>query len=531
MGLFSSECENCGSKEHATSDCPHDFFSSNKCRHCGSVNHATDDCPHGFFSSNKCRHCGSLDHATDDCPHGVFSSNECRHCGSLDHASDDCPHGVFSLNKCRHCGSLNHASDDCPHGIFGSSSSSRTTSTTQTSSSSSDDSGCTTAIIWLVGIGVAVFVVVWLAVNVVLPIALLNSALALVVLSFVFKKYKTLFISLALVGGGYMLLDITNGWLSVNFVEKVVKNPDWISAIVYVNAVAIGLSTWLLIKPIWLKTEQMEPAEKRKSLLIKGALILLVAILTGIAPVIFHIVQNPFISKGTNLFKEFQSLNENDNITDIDGNVYHTVKIGTQTWMVENLKTTKFNDGTTIPHVSDNITWSTLVTPAYCWNNNLVSNKDTYGALYNWYAVNTGKLCPKGWRVPTDTDWTILANFLGGETYDNNNFESKTGGKLKESGTIHWSSPNEGATNETGFTGLPGGGRSSYNGNFSGLRTWGEWWSSTEGIGMEDKVWWTSEEGELTPAWTRNLSCFVSTMNRSIGHKREGYSVRCVRDN
>jgi len=142
--------------------------------------------------------------------------------------------------------------------------------------------------------------VVWLAVNVVLPVALLNSALALAVLAFVFKKYKSLFAFLALIGGGYMLLDITNGWLSVKFVEKVVKNPDWISAFVYINAAAIGLCAWLLIQPIWLKTEQMEPNEKRKSLLIKGALILLVAVATAVAPVIYHSVQNPFIQKSQN---------------------------------------------------------------------------------------------------------------------------------------------------------------------------------------------------------------------------------------
>jgi len=157
---------------------------------------------------------------------------------------------------------------------------------------------------WLIGIGIVVFVVVWLAVNVVLPIALLNSALALTVLAFIFKKYKTLFASLAFIGGGYMLLDIANGWLSVNFVEKVVKNPDWISAFVYINGAALGLCAWLLIQPIWLKTEQMEPTEKRKSLLLKVALILLVAIATAVAPTIYHSVRNPFILKSQNYIFE-----------------------------------------------------------------------------------------------------------------------------------------------------------------------------------------------------------------------------------
>jgi hypothetical protein len=171
---------------------------------------------------------------------------------------------------------------------------------TSSQSSSSDESGCATMIAWLVGIGIVIFVVIWLAVNVVLPVALLNSALALAILSLVFKKYKTLFASLALVGGGYMLLDITNGWLSVNFVEKVVKNPDWISTFVYINAAAIGLCAWLLVQPLWSNTEQIESTEKRKSLILKGALILLIAFATSIAPIIYYSVQNPFIQKSQN---------------------------------------------------------------------------------------------------------------------------------------------------------------------------------------------------------------------------------------
>jgi hypothetical protein len=194
--------------------------------------------------------------------------------------------------------------------------------------SSSDDSGCATMIGWLIGIGIVVFVVVWLAVNVVLPVALLNSALVLSVLAFVFKKHKTLFATLALVGGGYMLLDITNGWLSVNFVERVVKNPDWISAFVYINAAALGLCAWLLIQPIWLKTEQMEPTEKRKSLLLKGALILLIVIATSVAPVIYHIVQNPFIQKTSHNQASYQSQSDNQK------NEVGTSK--TQTTMIEN---------------------------------------------------------------------------------------------------------------------------------------------------------------------------------------------------
>jgi hypothetical protein len=102
-------------------------------------------------------------------------------------------------------------------------------------------------------------------------------------------------------------------------------------------------------------------------------------------------------------------------VKDIDGNVYDTVTVGTQTWMVENLKTTRYNDGTAIPLVTKSVAWETLSTPGYCWYNNDESTyKAPYGALYNWYTVNTGKLCPTGWHVPGDSEWIVLIDFLGG---------------------------------------------------------------------------------------------------------------------
>ena len=148
-------------------------------------------------------------------------------------------------------------------------------------------------------------------------------------------------------------------------------------------------------------------------------------------------------------------------LKDIEGNVYPAVIIGTQVWMAENLKTTKYNDGMAIPLVSDNNAWEALKTPGYCWyNNDAAANKNRFGALYNWYTVNTKKLCPAGWHVPNDKEWTTLRTYLGGEEI--------AGGKLKETGTTHWTSPNTDATNQTGFTALPGGGRRS-NGEFFGL--------------------------------------------------------------
>jgi len=147
-------------------------------------------------------------------------------------------------------------------------------------------------------------------------------------------------------------------------------------------------------------------------------------------------------------------------ITDYDGNIYNSVTIGTQTWLTENLKTTHLNDGTPISNIPDSATWVNTLSPAYVWyNNNAVTFAD-YGILYNWTTVNTGLLCPTGWHVPTDADYTTLMTFLGGSF--------GAGSKLKETGTTHWLPPNLDATNEVGFTALPGGMRG-FMGPFNGI--------------------------------------------------------------
>jgi len=193
-------------------------------------------------------------------------------------------------------------------------------------------------------------------------------------------------------------------------------------------------------------------------------------------------------------------------VSDVDGNVYNTVTIGTQTWMVEDLKTTKFNDGSPIPLVTDYDEWHALETPAYSWYENEVVSENGYGALYNWYAVNSCKLCPDGWHEPSDTDWTILTNNFG--------TEETAGGNLKETGTNHWQTPNGGATNEAGFTALPGGIRGS-SGGYGDRGDFGYWWSSTE--------------SNTTEAWYRSIGFLFEDVERlSIGNKHTGFSVRCI---
>jgi uncharacterized protein (TIGR02145 family) len=192
-------------------------------------------------------------------------------------------------------------------------------------------------------------------------------------------------------------------------------------------------------------------------------------------------------------------------LKDIEGNVYKTVTIGTQVWMAENLKTTKFNDGTPIPLVKGDTAWGELTKPAYCWYKNNASNKYLYGALYNWNVVKTNKLCPKDWHVPSDAEWTALTTALGGIAV--------AGGKLMEKGTVHWAGPNTGATNERGFNALPAGYR-----NLSGTFV-------SMGI---NAAWWTSKSGESYKAWYRIIASNYLNVYRSQDYTPTGFSVRCI---
>lgn len=189
-------------------------------------------------------------------------------------------------------------------------------------------------------------------------------------------------------------------------------------------------------------------------------------------------------------------------VADIDGNIYRTIEIDGKTWMAENLKTTKYNDGTPIPLVTADTLWFKLQNPGYCWmNNDEATFKDMYGAIYNYFTVITGKLCPAGWHVSTVADWDALTNFLGGKEV--------AGGKLKETGTYHWKTPNAGAVNTSGFTAIPGGQR--YMGSFSAAGYLGRWWCSEL---------WAVKRLQYNNAALEGAGCDAVC----------GYSVRCVKD-
>ena len=201
-----------------------------------------------------------------------------------------------------------------------------------------------------------------------------------------------------------------------------------------------------------------------------------------------------------------------DCIKDIDGNVYKTVTIGTQTWMAENLKVSKYSDGTTIPNIIDNAQWQNNTTGAWSYYNNDATNNSKYGKLYNLYAVSkttngNKNVCPTGWHVPSDAEWSILTDFLGGD--------SIAGGKMKEVGTTSWNSPNTGATNISLFTGLPGDYRN-YNGSYFNIGSFGSWWSSTE--------------FDTYYAWSRDLGSNGGLAGYYYNTKDFGLSVRCLKD-
>ncbi|MEK7720412.1 MAG: fibrobacter succinogenes major paralogous domain-containing protein [Bacteroidota bacterium] len=195
-------------------------------------------------------------------------------------------------------------------------------------------------------------------------------------------------------------------------------------------------------------------------------------------------------------------------VKDREGNFYHFVTIGSQVWMTENLRSTRFRDSTAIALVDNSTTWSNQVNPGYCWyNDDEMANKNRYGALYNWYAASSGKLCPTGWHVPSDAEWTTLSTFLGGE--------SVAGGKLKETGVLNWKVPNALATNLSGFTALPGGYRTN-SGIYSNIGNYGNWWSTTPAL--------------TNVANYRYMYYGNGTVTKSFVNLKYGLSVRCLKN-
>jgi uncharacterized protein (TIGR02145 family) len=198
-----------------------------------------------------------------------------------------------------------------------------------------------------------------------------------------------------------------------------------------------------------------------------------------------------------------------DTVTDIDGNIYKTIQTGSQVWMAENLKTSRYNDGTEIPLITDTTAWKNLSSPGYCWyNNDETTFKSPYGALYNGFTVSTGKLCPAGWHIPANEEWLQLRDFLG-DTLN-------AGGRIKEAGTRHWFMPNKGADNSSGFTALASGIRY-FEGTFSAISYYTGFWSDT-GFGYDEE-------------WFINLYFGDAVFNLSHATKNYGFSVRCIKNN
>lgn len=201
------------------------------------------------------------------------------------------------------------------------------------------------------------------------------------------------------------------------------------------------------------------------------------------------------------------SIRKTGTIKDIDGNIYKTITIGTQVWMAEDLKVTKYRNGDTIPNVTDNNQWNNLKSGAYCDYDNDVNNASVYGRIYNWYAViDKRNIAPSGWHVPHDDEWQILIDYLGGNEI--------AGGKMKETDTIHWKSQNTGATNKSGFSALPGGFRY-YDGEFKYIGELSIWWSRTY---------------HKYSVLTHLLSYTNPTIGRYLKDVEYGLYIRCVKD-
>ncbi len=200
--------------------------------------------------------------------------------------------------------------------------------------------------------------------------------------------------------------------------------------------------------------------------------------------------------------------NQAQTVIDYDGNVYDTVIIGSQVWMKQNLKVVHYNNGIPIPNVPNSTAWANLTTGARCYyNNDSVANDSVYGPLYNWYSAHDPNICPAGWHISTNAEWQTAETYLGGVFI--------AGGKMKEADTLHWFSPNTGANNSSGFTGLPGGFRDPA--------------SDFQYIG-ENGLWWTTTVYTTSTAWSTYLWYLFTGVDHNPTPKKYGLSLRCVKD-
>lgn len=279
---------------------------------------------------------------------------------------------------------------------------------------------------------------------------------------------------------------------------------------------------WLLFEDKYKKNKCDSSHEILNSILIYGLIFILtmkeyIRIILYPLLMVIILIQSSSCSKDDDIIPELITYGT---VTDIDGNAYKTIQIEiptggskglkasqsiTQTWMAENLKTTKYSNGDPIPEITQNQNWVALTTGALCSYNNDSKNSETYGYLYNWYAVNTGSLCPTGWHVPSDVEWATLITYLGGTNV--------AGGKLKETGNKHWGKPNSGATNEIGFTALPGGSRV---------------WDGSFNLIGQDGFWWSSSEQDNSTSWSNFMSSSNSIIETGNFSKHTGMSVRCL---
>jgi uncharacterized protein (TIGR02145 family) len=232
------------------------------------------------------------------------------------------------------------------------------------------------------------------------------------------------------------------------------------------------------------------------------------SLITGLNPGIIYYVRAYATSNEGTGYGTSTTFTTMPYLEDIDGNNYYTIQIGTQIWMASNLRVTHYRNADQIPNITDATAWQSLTSGAYCYYNNVSDSSLEYGKIYNDYTVvDSRNLCPAGWHIPTETEWQVLVTYLGGD--------SIAGAKLKETGTIHWESPNTGATNETEFYGIPAGSRL-IDGTFQ--------WNNT------NAGFWSSSANDSITVIGNELSYSGSNLTTVVYKKNEGHAVRCMKN-